>query len=1135
MTNQNKTFMKQTLIKRCSFLLFMLLSFVASAQNSSDVTVTGTITDDLGGLLPGVNVTEKSSKNTVTTDFNGQYKIKVKANATLVFSYIGMKKAEIPLAGRTKLDFKMQSDSNQLENIVVVGYGTQKKKELTGAIATIKADDLMDLPVTNLSDALKGLVPGLAVTGGAGRPGDAASIQIRQSFGFSKDGNSTIPLVIIDDMIQVDPANGRPTLEQFNRLDPSEIESITVLKDGSAAIYGSRASQGAIVVKTKRGKAGKAKFSYNSQFAVNDAVSHSKVLNAYDFGVFSNRFNTSRVAPPAVVDPITLYSANELEQMKSLNYNWLKEAWRPALQQKHSFNVSGGNEDVTYFAGATYLTQDANLGYQKYDKWNFRTGINAKIAKNLDFSASVSGNVGTIDKSFTKASANISDGSYGSAAGGEQADYGFLLHMPQHVPWETIVDGKQYYMSPFPNSNKNFQSANTNTNIAGWNYFANLNNGSHQITDDNSFNINASLNYKVAAVKGLSFKGTYSRTQSSSYTEQIQLPYDLARIKDYQLLDKHLASAAIPTTGPGGSYIIDTNVRNSRVYYNNTDSKSTQGDFIINYDRTFGDHQIGAMLGGEASEAYNTFTRLAYEQTGKDYLGDYRTAGVLSPSNSQATKVEGGTLSYFGRFNYSYKQKYLFQFLFRSDASTKFAPEHYWGYFPSAQVGWVMSKESWFEKGLPWVDFFKIRYSIGKTGKDNIQAWRWMQFYDLIVDKGFQFGPDTTNGGGGNNGNGLTPRVTPNRDVTWDTTIKNNLGFDINVLKNRLNFTADFYYDKNKNMLTDMSSAVGVPISVGGAYAEQNYARIDAWGSEFSINWSDKIKSNFSYNVGINFSYANNEVKKYPDQGNVLPSNNVTREGQSVGFNPVWGFAVWKGTSTGDGILRTDADIANYWAYLTERATAVGGSPKYFDINSASGIRKGSLAYQDVAGQLNPDGTLAAADGQIMKDNDYIKLANSSRTYGFTTNLGFKVEGFYFRTQISTSWGGATFVDLVNQGTSSAHNMWSRESFWTDMYAEDNPNGKYPNVAQWAYMSSPSDFWQLNTFRCFVRNLSIGYDIPKKVFADTKIAAITLGITGNNLWDLYNPYPDHYRNMYDNSSVGYPTLRTWSLNFNVSF
>ncbi|WP_427874177.1 SusC/RagA family TonB-linked outer membrane protein [Flavobacterium sp. MMS24-S5] len=735
--------MKQALIKRCSFLLFALMSVLSYAQNQ--VTVTGTVTDNLGGLLPGVNVTEKSTKNSVTTDYNGKYQIKVKSGGTLVFSFIGMKKIEIPLNNRSIVNAKMEDDFNQLENIVVVGYGSQKKKELTGAIATIKADDLMDLPVTNLSDALKGLVPGVTVTSGTGRPGDAGSVQIRQTFSLSKDGGFSTPLIIIDDMIQVDPSNGKPTLEQFNRLDPSEIESITVLKDGSAAIYGSRASQGAIVVKTKRGKAGKAKFSYNSQFAINDAVSHSKVLDAYEFGVFSNRFFKSRVAAPAVIDPATIYSDAELEQMKGLNYNWLKEAWKPAIQQKHSFNVSGGTEDITYFAGATYLTQDANLGNQKYDKWNFRTGINAKIAKNLDFSASVSGNVGTVDKSFTKASSNISDGSYASAAGGEQADYGFLLHMPQHVPWETNVDGKNYYVSPFPNSNKNFGSANANNNIAGWNYFANLNNGSHQVTDDNTFNVNASLNYKLAAVKGLSFKVTYSRNQSSAYTEQIQLPYDLVRIRDYQLQDKHLASAANPsfynaTTNPTGSYILETNVRNSRVYYNNTDGKSTQGDFMINYDRTFGDHQIGAMVGGEASEVYNTFTRLAYEQTGKDYLGDYRTAGTLSLSNSQATKVEGGTLSYFGRLNYSFKQKYLFQFILRSDASTKFAPENYWGTFPSVQVGWVMSKENWFEKGLPWVDFFKIRYSIGKTGKDNIQPWRWEQYYDLIVDKGFQFG-----------------------------------------------------------------------------------------------------------------------------------------------------------------------------------------------------------------------------------------------------------------------------------------------------------------------------------------------------------------------------------------------------------
>lgn len=1131
--------MKQTIKQVYGVLFFALLSLSGYAQKTDvDKTITGTVTDISGLGLAGVNVVEKGTKNGVTTNFDGRYTLNVKKGGVLVFTFIGMRTESRQVGDGSVIDVKMSDDTNQLEQVVVVGYGAQKKKELTGAIATINPEEVMDLPVTNLSDALRGLVPGLSVTSGSGRPGDSGSIQIRQTFGFSKNGNFTIPLVVIDDMVQIDPTNGLPTLETFNRLDPSEIESVTVLKDASAAIYGSRASQGAIVVKTKRGKAGKAKFTYNSQFAINDAISHSKTMNAYEFGVFNNRFIKGGLAPGAAIDPKVLFSDAELEQMKSLDYDWLDEAWKPAIQQKHSFNVNGGTDDITYFAGATYFTQDANLGYQKYDKWNYRTGINAKIANNLDLSVSVSGNSGTIDKTFTKASANISDGSFGSAAGGEQADYGFLLHMPKYVPWETTVDGKDYFMSPFPRTDRNLGSANANTTIAGWNYFANLDNGSHQLSDDSSFNANASLNYKVAAVKGLSFKGTFARTQSSNYTEQIQLPYDLARIRNYELQDRHLASAANPsvynvTTNPTGDYLIETNVRNSRVYYNNNNSKNTQLDFFANYDRTFGDHQIGAMIGGEKSDSNWTSTRLAYENTPKDYQGTSNTAGTLNTGNSTASKGEAGTLSYFGRFNYSYKSKYLAQFIFRSDASTKFAPENYWGFFPSAQVGWVMSKEDWFKNNVSWVDFLKLRYSIGETGKDNIQPWKWYQFYDVIVDKGFQFGTN-----GGLLGTGVTPKVAPNRDVRWDTTLKQNIGLDFNVLQNRLQFTADFYYDKTTDMFTDMASAVGVPISVGGAYAEQNYAAIDAWGTEFSVNWNDKIKDNFSYNVGMNFSYADNEVKKYPEQAVTYPSVATTtrREGSSEGFGPVWGFQTWKQTSTGDGILRTDEDVANYWNYLAERAAAAGTSPNYMGISNITGMRKGMLAYEDVAGQLNAaDGTMAGPDGQIVKENDYVKLANSSRVYSISTNLGMKYSGFYLKTQIATSWGGATFVDLVNQGTSSSHNMWAHETFWNDMYGEDNPNGKYPNMSQWSSISAPSDFWQLNTFRCTVRNLTLGYEIPKKAFTNTILQSITLGITGNNLWDLYNPYPDHYRNMYDNSSVGYPTLRTWSFNLNIAF
>lgn len=1128
--------MKQALIKRCSFILFALMSIVTYAQTaSSQIKITGTVTDNSGLLLPGVNVTEKSTKNTVTTDYSGRYEINVKPGATLVFSFIGMKKAEIPLNGRTNLDAKMQEDSNVLDDIVVVAYGTQKKNNVTGAIATIKPEEIQDLPVSNLSESLRGLTPGLAVSGGSTRPGDAASIQIRQTFGFSKDGNTNIPLIVIDDMVQIDPTTGRSTLETFNRLDPSEIESITVLKDGSAAIYGSRASQGAIIVKTKRGQNGKLKFTYYSQYSINDAVSHSKTMNAYEHGIWKNRFLNSSLD----TNTAKYFSPAELEQMKGLDYDWLDKAWKPAVQQRQSLTASGGSDKATYFAGITYFKQDANLGNQDYNKWNFRTGTTLKVTKDLDFSASISANTVDVEKSFTKSSANLNDSSFGSLASGEQADYGYLLHMPRYIPWQTTVEGKDYWLSPIARSDRNLGSANANTTIAGWNYFASLGSGK-QIDEEFSYNVNLSLNYKVPFVKGLSLKGSYARSQSSANTEQVQLPYDLARIRNYETADNHLAGVADPTiynasTNPAGDYIIETNTRGSRVYYNTDVDKLIQSNIFINYARTFGNHNIEAMFGVERSDSNYKSVRLAYEGTSKDYLGGSTSAGTIS-SNSQAIKGEAGTLSNLGRLNYSFKDRYLIQLLFRTDSSTKFAPENYTAFFPSAQVGWVMSKENWFRDNVSWIDNLKIRYSIGKTGKDNVQTWRWLTLYDVIVDKGYQFGSGGGTTGGGTLGGGITPRTTPNRNMKWDTTLKQNVGLDVTLLKNRLQFTADYYYDKSTDMLISLAGEVGTPISTGGAFAEQNYAAVNAWGTEFSLNWNDKIKKDLSYNVGVNFGFSDNEYKKYPGAAVQHPSFNTVQEGYST-FTPVWGFRTWKETSTGDGILRTDEDVTNYWNYLTTQATAAGGVPNYLGITNVTLMRKGMLAYQDIGGAFDPaTGTQAEADGQIAKNLDYIKLANSNRTYGFTTNLGMKYKSVYFRTQIATSWGGYNSLDLVKQGTSSAHNDWAHESFWTDMYdATDNPNGKYPNMAQADTAFAPSDFWEVSNFRCTVRNLTVGFDLPQEALKTISIQRATLGVTGNNLWDLYNPYPDHYRNMYDNSSSRYPTLRTWSINLNITF
>lgn len=1093
----------------------------ANNQNEKTITLTGVV-KSTSGFLPGVTIIVEGTTNGVISDSNGKYRLSgVSPDAYLVFSFIGMKTVTIAVSGKSEHNVTMVSDDVSLDEIVAVGYGTQKQKNVTGAIANVQVDQIENLPVSNLTESLRGQIPGLSIEGGSRRPGDSATMQVRQTFSFSKDGGSDVPLIVIDDMVQVDPQSGLPSLDEFNRLDPSEIQSITVLRDGSAAIYGARASQGAVVVKTKRGQIGKAKISYSGQFSFNDAISHSKTMSAYDFGIWTNRFLKSDNRDG---EGVNLFSEDELERMKSLNYDWVDKAWSPASQQRHSVTMSGGTESVTYFAGATYFTQGANLGEQDYNKWNFRTGVDAKISKDLKLSASVSANSGSREKSFTKASANISDSSYGSkAGGGENADYGYLLHMPKYIPWSTTLEGDEYWVSPFPRTDRNLGSASTNRTIAGWNYFATLNNGSKQFSDDFSFNANFSLTYDIPFIKGLSAKGSFSRTQSANATEQAQLPYTLARITNYNSEGNHLENE-------NSTWAIQENTVNSRVYYDNTNSKSTQSNFFVNYAREFGDHDISAMAGVERTEAYYTRRRLSYEGTEADYGGTSGTAGDLS-ENSVASKSESGTLSYLGRLNYAYQSKYLFQFLFRSDASTKFAPENYWGFFPSVGLGWVMSEENWFKDAVPSIDFLKLRYSIGQTGKDNVKAWKWLQLYDVYPDKGFAFGSE-----GGQLSNGISPKVSPNRNVGWDTTTKHNLGIDLVVLENRLKFSYDYYFDRTKDALTVLSTSIDVPISVGGGFAEENYASIDAWGHEFNLSWADRIGPDFSYNIGVIFGFNNNKVKKYPQGAMQHPSANAMVEGSSMIY-PYWGFETWRETSTGDGLLRTDEDIQNYWEYLQQRADAAGTTASFLGINSAEGIQKGMLAYKDVAGAFDATtGTQAGADGRIDKNLDYKKLVKKNRTQGFTTNLRMKYKAISFSTQISTSWGGYREIDAVKQGTSSTHSMWAHESYWTDMYDSDNNlNGKYPSINKYDDVIAPSDYWQINTFRCFVRNLSVSYDIPKYLSQKVHIDKASVGITGLNLWDFYNPYPKKYRNMYDTSYVPYPTLRTWAVNLNVTF
>ncbi|RYZ30790.1 MAG: SusC/RagA family TonB-linked outer membrane protein [Chitinophagaceae bacterium] len=1112
-----------TSLRLLKALFMMLLSVcTVSLLNAQNVTVTGKVTDkETGKPIEGVSVKVKNNTAGTQTNAEGNFSIAVPSTESiLTFTSVGFTYFETK-AGTGPLSIGMMATNSKLDEVVVIGYGaTQKARNTTGSVVPVDIKKMEDLPVASISEMLRGQVPGLNVTGGSTRPGALASVSIRQQFNWGKDGGGTIPLVVIDDVVQIDPATNLPTLDAFNRLDLSEVESITVIRDASAAIYGTRASQGAIVVRTKRGKIGAPKISYSGKFQTNDAISHSKVMNAKEYGIFSNRLQRALGS----TNPNNFFSDAELASMDSLNYDWLQD-WHSAGAMQHSLNVSGGSDKASYFAGGSYYKQGANLGSQDFNRWTFRSGTDVKVMNSVKLSVILSAASTNVEKSFTKI--NFSDG---YASGGEQNDYSVLLHMPKYIPWQYTVNGVTSYVSPVLGPNK-AGSATGNNSLSNWNYYALLNNGSFTTNKNFNYTGNFSLQYDLPFVKGLSVRGNYAITNSSGNTEQVQMPIQFYQGGNLATANNHLYS---PTTTWGN---LVTNRSNSRVTYDNTTSNLEQINLFVNYENTFGEHNVSAMFSGEQSKITNEDRYQIYENPIPGvYNGTSVSAGTLNASNTITYRQIGGTQSYLGRVGYSFKNRYLANFMFRSDASSKFAPENRWALFPSLSVGWIISDESFF-KNINFINYLKIRASVGKTGNDNVKAWKWLQLYQLALDKGMAFGTS-----GGNYTYGITPDATPNRDIKWDKTIQRNFGIDFSMFKSRLSVTLDGYYNSSTDMLTSMTGAINVPISVGGAFAEQNYSSINFWGSEISATWNDRIGKDFTYSVGMNFGWSDNKVVKFLDQPYNNPSFFAGK--QQVGYSMIgakWGYRTWKQTSTGDGILRTDADLDAYWAYLADLATKAGTTPLYnaggANISNRAGMRKGMMAYEDVAGDLNSNTrTIAGKNGRIIDDQDYVELVKRNQSYGISTNLSAGWKSITLMAQIQTGWGGWNSIDRVKQGTSSTNAGWSQVAYLTDMYdSTDNPNGRYPNMAFYDAAYKDSDFWTLSSFRCVVRSLSIGYTIPKEILAKLHISSAKFVVSGYNLWDLSNPYPGKYRNMYDGPDVGYPTLRTWSLGINLGF
>lgn len=1117
-------------------------------------TVKGTVVDETGEAIIGANVKVVGTTTGSITDLDGNFSLSAPSGGKIEISFIGYATQAVTIPANGTLRVTMSEDSKLLDEVVIVGYGAQRVKDLTGAASIVQMDEIADLPGASIVDALAGQVVGLNVSRSDGRPGSTGTFTVRSPAPKLTGAVEFGPLIVIDDVVQVNEL-GNPDMTAFNMLDHSEIESMTVLKDASAAIYGSRASNGVILVKTKRGQVGAPKITYSGKLDFADAVSHMKTMNAYESGVFTNRMYRQVKANGGTDYTNYSYSDAELETMKGLNYNWLDKAWSSSVSHRHALTVSGGADKVTFFAGITYQKQETNLGnVQDYDKWTFRAGGEMQVAAGLKLSASIAGY--NNNKVSAKEQAKFNAGPWGNQAASQ--DYAILRHMPKYIPISVDVQQengstKNFYTSPWlgPHFVNTSNNNNVSTNYPVWNFFANEASKARKEAEENGYNANFSLTYDVPFVKGLSMKATYALSYTNSLLHDVGDYYTLARATNTNVDGLHLINAN--TTYDYISYGRSSNIDNQpKVNYRKPTRKSEQMNFMITYDGTFGEHNVSATGVVERGEASGNGLELLYKGPWDSYNGVSSSAGTISTggSDNQFTRSESGTLSYIGRVNYKYGNRYLAQFLIRSDASTKFAPENYWGTFPTGSLGWVASEEKFFKnsKISKYIDYLKVRASLGKTGKDNVAAWSWMPAFDVSTTSGLGFGSldgQPTFGAVFKN-NGVF-----NRNIKWDTTIKQNYGIDVNLLNNRLSFSVDYFYDKTKDLLMQVTAdAENDPVYRGAGVPMINYGKSDAWGWEFSAKWTDKINQSIlpswgpiRYGIGMDYSISWNKLVLGEEWVFDYPSemDEAMRTGHR-GPDREWGFRTWKQTSKGDGMLRTQEDIDNYWQYLTDLATAAGTNPNYLGVTSKDNMRLGMLAYEDVRGDIDvANQTIAGPNGVISADHgeDYVKLANDRR-HNVNTKLSAQWGNLSFGAQLSTSWGGYNVINDASTyqsiGTGNNDMIWAQYAYVTDMFdPEDNPSGKYPSMAVSSAWNRRSDFWKVNTFRMYVRNMSLAYALPKNLTQKINVDRLQFTLTGNNLWDFYNPYPKKFRNMYDSSKSGYPTLRTWTLGVNLTF
>jgi TonB-linked SusC/RagA family outer membrane protein len=1005
---------------------------IAAVQQQKK-TITGTVKDQNGEPIIGANIIEVGTTNGTVTDMDGNFTLSVAPDANIRITYVGYIEQVINTEGRQNFSITLEEDVYTLQEVVAVGYGMQRKENLTGAVASISGEQIEAVPSTNVATALSGRLPGAIIIQGTGEPGlDDARILVR---GRTTLGGNTAPLIVID---------GIPDRSLYE-IDPNDIESISILKDASAAIYGAQAANGVILVTTKSGSSRKlVSYSFNQGFKTPTIL--PEVASAAEYAQYISDYQDYE-------GQARLYSDRDIELFKSgvdpwehPNTDWMDDLVRQwANQSHHNLSLSGALKDATYYASFGYRNDEAMYEQEStnYKQYNLRLKLDIPATDWLKFGVSYGG--------FKTSKKFPTTGSYYLVGWATMA----LPTQPSF--WPTGEPGPDFEGGVNPVVNTSFE--------AGYDKQDNFKN---EITFSGSFT--------PKRVKGLSIDGFFTYDVNNGYRKFFKKPWTLY----YADWDSAVRNSEgfitsmdlIPMKrGLESPELTETNSKSIREMLN----------ISAKYDRDFGDHTFSIFGAFEqiddSASGFDAFRR--------NYISDLvqtlSAGGEKDKTNSGWASIYARQ-SWIGRFNYDYKDKYLFEFIFRRDGSLKFPPESRWGNFPAVLFAWRASEEDFWKNNISVIDYFKLRTSFGQMGMDPGDPFQYINKYSLAP--GMTFGVDKVVN------TKIYQSIIANPNITWEKQSTFNVGFDSNILNRLFHLNAEFFYNKRTDILARRNASV--PAFTGLALPLENIATVDNRGLEIDAGYHKKVNTDFSIDVNGNFSWNRNKVVFMDEPEKPVPWQVQT--GHPYGTHLVYNAI---------GIFKTQEEVDNY--------------PHW------PGAKPGDVIFEDVSG----DGKITSDDRILLDKTDAPEIF-----YGIGVDLNYKNWTLSLLGQ-----GQGTYYKMAiegNRGIGQNVFKWMATDYWTP---ENNTSDKarpFHRADQyWSYLSNPSTYWYDNMAYFRLKNIMLGYNLPNEITHKIGLSNVNLYLSAYNPFLLYSAQRNY------DPEVGnpqtYPAMKTFSFGAKIDF